>query len=137
MMMSGRCARRVSNSPGRYQLREKRKTCPSCPWCPLKVSLRGALGTPSRQQKLSQKATHNLNIHRLDLTTTLAPGHRPDPLYSSLFLLLLRTYVLTVYQKPISISQSRNTLRNSRHQANRQNRTAYIRPHGGLRPRRA
>ena len=50
---------------------------------------------PADSKKLSQKATHNLNIHRLDLTTTLAPGHRPDPLYSSLFLLLLRTYVLT------------------------------------------
>ena len=58
-----------------------------------------------RAPSLSQHK--NLNIHRLDLTTTLAPGHRSDPLYSSLFLLLLRTYVLT------GGVENRHLLRNS------------------------
>ena len=48
-----------------------------------------------KEKRAPSLSQHNLNIHRLDLTTTLAPGHRSDPLYSSLFLLLLRTYVLS------------------------------------------
>ena len=94
MMMSGRCERK--RKIALFALGTHSSVTQRSPWYPQQTA------------KLSQRATHNLNIHRLDLTTTLAPGHRPDPLYSSLLLLLLRTYVLSVYQKPISISQSRN-----------------------------
>ena len=73
---------------GRYQAQERE----------LLLVLASFPGIFQEEEKRGPITLHNTKtfILRMDnFITALAPGHKPDPLYFSLFLLLLRTYVLT------------------------------------------